>query len=147
MLFAFPVMLGLNLPNKKIIGFWNQGREFKKELTKKIGEVNVNNLLLYSECLLPSLSRMTRYAKTDKGAHDFTMSNMGKVSLSEKYGSLEIESLQSPSTIFPFGNPTTLFTTYFNGQIDFAFTSDEYFIKQEDASTIKENAISMIINS
>jgi NRPS condensation-like uncharacterized protein len=146
MLFAFPVMLGLDLPNKKIVGFWNQAREFKKDLTKKIEEMNVNSLLLYSECLLPSLPSMTKYAKADKGAHDFTLSNMGKVNLSEKYGSLEIESLQSPSTIFPFGNPTTLSTTYFKGQIDFILASDEYFIKQEDALALKKSAMHMMIN-
>lgn len=145
MLFAFPVMLGLNLPNKKIAGFWNQVREFNKELAKKTETMNVNSLLLYSECLLPSLPRMTRYAKADKGAHDFTLSNMGKVSLSEKYGPFEIESLQSPSTIFPFGNPTTLSTTYFKGQIDFMLASDEYFLKQEDALSLKNNAMNMII--
>ncbi len=145
MLFAFPVMLGLNLPNKKTAGFWNEVREFKKDLTKKIEEMNVNALLLYSECLLPSLPGMTRYAKADKGAHDFTLSNMGKVSLSEKYGALEIESLQSPTTFFPFGNPTTLSSTYFKGQIDFMLASDEYFIKQEDALALKNNAMNMII--
>jgi NRPS condensation-like uncharacterized protein len=146
MLFAFPVMLGLDLPNKKMDGFWNQAREFKKVLTKKIEKMNVNSLLLYSECLLSSLPRMTKYAKADKGAHDFTLSNMGKVSLNEKYGFLEIESLQSPSTIFPFGNPTTLSTTYFKGQIDFMLASDEHFIRQEDALALKKNAMSMIIN-
>ena len=145
MLFAFPVMLALNLPNKKKVGFWNQAREFKKELTKKIEEMNVNTLLLYSESLLPSLPRMTKYAKADKGAHDFTLSNMGKVSLREEYGSLEIESLQTPATFFPFGNPTTISTTYFKGQIDFMFTSDEYFIKQEDALAVKKNAMDILI--
>lgn len=145
MLFAFPVMLGLNLPNKKVVGFWNEVREFKKELEKKIEETNVNALLLYSECLLPSLPRMTKYAKVDKGAHDFTFSNMGKVNLSEKYGALEIESLQSPTTIFPFGNPTTLSITYFKGQIDFILASDEYFIKQEEALALKQNAMNMIL--
>lgn len=147
MFFAFPIMIGLNLPNKTKADFWNQAREFKNELTKKIEETNVNTLLLYSECLLPSLPRMTRYAKADSGAHDFTFSNMGKVSVSEKYGALEIESLQSPATIFPFGNPTTLFTTYFKGQIDFIFTSDEHFIGREEALILKKNAIGMIMSS
>lgn len=144
MFFAFPAMVGLNLSNKKNDGFWNQTHEFKNVLAKKIDEMNVNTVLLYSECLLPSLPRMTRYAKADKGAHDFTLSNMGKVSISEKYGALEIESLQSPSTIFPFGNPTTLFTTYFKDQIDLVFTSDEHFIKREDVLALKERALSMI---
>jgi len=146
MLFAFPAMVGLDLPNKKTVGFWNQTREFKNELAKKIEEMNVNTVLLYSECLLPSLPRMTRYAKADKGSHDFTLSNMGKVNISEKYGNLEIESLQSPSTIFPFGNPTTLFSTYFKDQIDFIFTSDEHFITREDAMALKKNAIDKIIS-
>lgn len=146
MLFAFPAMVGLDLPKKINTDFWSQARTFKSELSKKIKEMNVNTVLLYSECLLPSLPRMTQYAKADKGTHDFTLSNMGKVSISERYNDLEVESLQSPSTIFPFGNPTTLFTTYFKGQIDFIFTSDEYFIKHMDAQTLKKNAMAMILN-
>jgi len=146
MLFAFPAMVGLNLMNQKNNNFWNQTRDFKNNLAKKIDDMNVNTVLLYSECLLPSLPRMTRYAKADKGTHDFTLSNMGKVNISEKYGTLEIESLQSPSTIFPFGNPSTLFTTYFKGQIDFIFTSDEHFIRYEDVLTLKKTAINMIIS-
>jgi NRPS condensation-like uncharacterized protein len=147
MLFAFPAMIGLSLPNKKTTGFWDQAREFNRQFAKKIEETNMNTVFLYSESLLPLLPRMTKYAKADKGAHDFTLSNMGKVRLNEKYGSLEIESLQSPSTIFPFGNPSTLFSTYFKGQIDFIFTSDEHFIKKEDAFKLKNKAINMIINN
>ena len=146
MLFAFPAMVGLDLPKKKTTDFWSQAKAFKNELSKKIEEMNVNTVLLYSECLLPSLPRMTQYAKADKGTHDFTLSNMGKVSISEKYNDLEVESLQSPSTIFPFGNPTTLFTTYFKGRIDFIFTSDEYFIKHTDAQTLKEKAMVMMLS-
>ncbi|NRF38904.1 condensation domain-containing protein [Pedobacter foliorum] len=146
MLFAFPAMVGLDLPKKKTTDFWSQAKAFKDELSKKIDEMNVNTVLLYSECLLPSLPRMTQYAKADKGTHDFTLSNMGKVSISERYNDLEVESLQSPSTIFPFGNPTTLFTTFFKGQIDFIFTSDEYFIQHTDAQTLKENAMLMMLN-
>lgn len=146
MLFAFPAMVGLDLPKKNTTDFWSQAKAFKRELSKKIEEMNVNTVLLYSECLLPSLPRMTQYAKADKGTHDFTLSNMGKVSISERYNDLEVEAVQSPSTIFPFGNPTTLFTTYFKGQIDFIFSSDEYFIRHADAQMLKENAMAMILN-
>lgn len=147
MTFAFPAMIGLDLKNGKATDFWTHARQFKEELSVKIDKMEINKVLMYSESLLSSLPQMTKYAKADRGTHDFTLSNMGKVPLKEEYSSFKIESLYTPGTIFPFGNPSTLFSTAFKGEIDFIFSSDEGFVKYQDALVIKNNAMSMILYS
>ncbi len=147
MTFAFPAMIGLDLKNRKATDFWTHTRQFKEELSVKIDKMEINKVLMYSESLLSSLPQMTKYAKADRGTHDFTLSNMGKVPLKEEYSSFKIESLYTPGTIFPFGNPSTLFSTAFKGEIDFIFSSDEGFVKYQDALVIKNSAMSMILYS
>jgi NRPS condensation-like uncharacterized protein len=147
MFFAFPAMIGLSLKARKTTDLWTQARTFKEKLQQEISKLDVNKIFLYSSGLLRALPKMSKYAKADRGIHDFTFSNMGKVSIKENYGVLEIEALHSPSTMFPFGNPSTLSTTTFRGEIDFIFTSDEAFIKKEDAMMLKQNAMRLLLNS
>lgn len=147
MFFAFPAMIGLSLKAHKTNDLWAQARTFKEKLQQEINKIDVNKIFMYSNRLLQTLPKMTKYAKAERGAHDFTFSNMGKVSIKENYGILEVEALHSPSTMFPFGNPSTLFTTTFRGEIGFIFTSDEAFIPKEDAMTLKQNAMQLLISS
>ncbi|MDQ6481216.1 condensation domain-containing protein [Dyadobacter sp. LHD-138] len=146
MMFAFPAMIGLTLKKDKTINFWTQARQFKEALTLKMDKMEINKVLMYSESLLSSLPQMTKYARADTGTHDFTLSNMGKASFKENYTTFEIETLYPPATIFPFGNPSTLFSTAFRGEIDFIFSSDEKFVKYQDAVVLKNNAMKMLLN-
>jgi NRPS condensation-like uncharacterized protein len=143
-MFAFPILIALNTRNNKKTNLWDQAQWLKEELLTKINKFNISNLLMFSECLMPLLPKMTKYAKDDRGSHDFTLSNMGNVKLKENYGSIEVEALYSPATIFPFGNPSTLSITTFRGQVDFIFTSDESFIKYDVAVLLKDNAMKFL---
>lgn len=143
-MFAFPILIELSPKSNKATNLWDQSYWLKRQLLTKINKFNIHNLLMFSECLLPLLPKMTKYAKNDKGNHDFTLSNMGNVKLKENYGLLEVETLRSPATIFPFGNPSTLSITTFRSQIDFIFTSDEHFIKYNDAISLKNNAMKFL---
>lgn len=143
-MFAFPILIALNTKNGKKTDLWDQAYWLKEELSTKISKFNINNLLMFSECLLPLLPKMTEYAKNDRGSHDFTLSNMGNIKLKENYGSIEVETLYSPATIFPFGNPSTLSITTFKGEIDFIFTSDESFIKYDNALSLKDSAMKFL---
>ncbi|KIO77664.1 hypothetical protein TH53_08480 [Pedobacter lusitanus] len=144
MLFAFPEMVGLSLKGGGAISFWNQVHLFRDELLLKINKTNVNKAFLLSEQLLPSLSRITKLARADSGAHDFTFSNIGKTCIKENYGVIEVEKLYSPVTIFPFGNPSTLIASTFRGQLDFIITSDEHFLTQANAVAVKEKAMGLL---
>lgn len=62
-------------------------------------------------------------------------------------GNIPEKALHSPSTMFPFGNPSTLSTTTFRGELDFIFTSDEAFVKKENAMMLKQNAMRLLLNS
>lgn len=147
MTFAFPAMIGLDLKNGKTTDFRTLASQFKEELLTKMEKMEISKVLMYSESLLTSLPQMTKYAKADRGTHDFTLSNMGRVTLKEAYSTFTIESLYTPGTIFPFGNPSTLFSTAFKGEIDFIFSSDEEFVKYQDALVIKSNAMRMLLHA
>lgn len=146
MFFAFPAMIGLHLKNTPGSNLWPQARLFKEKLQKEISKIDVSKLFMYSNGLLKAVPKMSKYAKAERGAHDFTFSNMGKVNIKENYGTLEVQALHSPSTVFPFGNPTTLSSTTFRGEIDFILASDEAFLKKEDAMALKMNAMELLIN-
>lgn len=143
-MFGYPILIALNTRNNKKTNLWDQAHWLKEELLTKINKFNISNLLMFSECLMPLLPKMIKYAKDDRGNHDFTLSNMGNVKLKENYGSIEVETLYSPATIFPFGNPSTLSITTFRGQVDFIFTSDESFIKYDVAVSLKDNAMKFL---
>ncbi|MBB6501736.1 condensation domain-containing protein [Pedobacter cryoconitis] len=147
MLFAFPVTIGLGLKAKKGTGLWEMARLFRNELLTKIGKIDVYRQFMISESLLPLLPKIIKYAKTDKGAHDFTFSNMGNLAIKENYGTFVLDRLYSPITIFPFGNPSTLSTSTFRGQIDFMFTSDEHFLKKSDALQLKAKAMELLFEA
>ncbi|QNK63848.1 hypothetical protein H7F33_04965 [Pedobacter sp. PAMC26386] len=147
MLFAFPAMIGLRLKGGRTIDCWDQARLLKKELLLKINKMNVNKVFLLGECLLPALSKITKYAKADVGAHDFTFSNIGKTCIKENYGAIEVERVYSHVSIFPFGNPSTIFASVFRGQLDFIITSDEYFLKYEDAVAVKDKAMELLASA
>lgn len=122
-------------------------RLFRNELLTKIGKIDVYRQFMISESLLPLLPKIIKYAKTDKGAHDFTFSNMGNLAIKENYGTFVLDRLYSPITIFPFGNPSTLSTSTFRGQIDFMFTSDEHFLKKSDALQLKAKAMELLFEA
>lgn len=144
MLFAFPAMIGSELKGGCNIGFWDQARLFKEELLLKIKKTNVYRIFLLDEGLSAFLPQLAKYAKVDAGAHDFTFSNMGYATIQENYGPVEVEVIYSPVTIFPFGNPSTLFASAFRGQLDFMMTSDEHFLKYEEAVMLKDKAMELL---
>ncbi|SHG71476.1 condensation domain-containing protein [Pedobacter caeni] len=146
MFFAFPAMIGLNLKSNLSSNLWPQARLFKEKLQKEISKIDVSKLFMYSNGLLRTVPKMSKYAKAERGAHDFTFSNMGKVTIKENYGKFEVQALHTPSTVFPFGNPTTLSSTTFRGEIDFILASDEAFLRKEDSMALKRNAMELLIN-
>ncbi|HMI04201.1 MAG TPA: condensation domain-containing protein [Pedobacter sp.] len=147
MIFAYPSMIDLSLKKCKSNDFWSQARFIKEDLQEKINKMDVSGVLMYSESLMPSLAKMTKYARAEKGVHDFTLSNMGRVDIEERYGNMEVDAVYPHATIFPFGNPSTLFTTSFKGQIDFIFTSDEVFLAYDEAVLLKNEAMRLLIES
>lgn len=147
MIFAYPSMIGLSLKGCRSSDFWAQARFIKADLQEKIDKTDVSGVLMYSERLMPFLAKMTKYARAEKGAHDFTLSNMGRVDIKERYGNIEVGAVYPHATIFPFGNPSTLFTTSFKGQIHFIFTSDEAFLKYEEAVLLKNEAVRLLVEA
>lgn len=144
-LFPFPVMIDLSLGTKQD-DFWGHARYLRDKLYNKIKKTDIRKMLMYTEHLVSLLPRSIRYAKAGKGLHDFAFANLGKVKIRERYENFSVRNVYSPSSRFPMGNPTKISTSTFRGQIDFVFTSEEGFLKYQDALIIKENAMKLLLN-
>lgn len=144
-LFPFPVMIELSSGNKQH-DFWDQARYLRDKLYNKIEKTDIRKMLMYTEHLVSLLPKSIRYAKAGKGPHDFAFANLGKVKIRESYKNFSVRTVYSPSSRFPMGNPTKISTSTFRGQIDFVFTSEEGFLKYQDALIIKENAMKLLLN-
>ncbi|MDQ6481335.1 condensation domain-containing protein [Dyadobacter sp. LHD-138] len=144
-LFPFPVMIDLSLGNKQY-DFWHQARYLRDKLYNKIEKTDIRKMLMYTEQLVSLLPKSIRYAKAGKGLHDFAFANLGKIKIREHYETFSIQNVYSPSSRFPMGNPTKISTSTFRGQIDFVFTSEEGFLKYQDALLVKENAMQLLLN-
>lgn len=144
-LFPFPVMVDILLRSNKY-SFWDQARFLRDKLYRQIEKTDIRKMLMYTEQLVSLLPKSIRYAKAGKGLHDFTFANLGKIKIREHYGTFSVQNVYSPSSRFPMGNPTKISTSTFRGQIDFVFTSEEGFLKYQDALLIKENAMQLLLN-
>jgi NRPS condensation-like uncharacterized protein len=134
-LFAFAPIAELRLPD--IPGnFWTKARQLKTDLINTIEKMDVRKLLLTSEYFHTVATRMVRFLKKTDGTHDVTLSNMGKLDISEQYETFELETLYSPSAAFPWRNANTLVVSTFRGQTDFSFISCETFLEETKARAI-----------
>lgn len=144
MLFAFPAMIPLRLNLSKRIDIWEEARRMQQNLKKRLDKIDVYGPLIYTEGLIPLISKIIRYAKKDEGSHAFTFSNMGRAVIKEQYQTLLVEALYSPACIFPYGNPSTLCVTSFRECLDFLFTSDNHFLSQQEAFIIRDKAMELL---
>ena len=104
----------------------------------------ISDTFTFSALLVAYGTDRFSYTEFEGNRADFTFSNMGCITIKEKYGTVEVENVYSPETIFTFGNPTTLFASAFKGQLDFIITSDEHFLKYDDAIAIKKKAMELL---
>jgi NRPS condensation-like uncharacterized protein len=142
-LFAFPSMVGLTTP-KDNGDFREQANALRDRLYKQISATNAPKLLFFTEYLLPLYPRSIKYAKAGKGGHDFAFANLGRIPLDTSYGKLRVTEVYSPFSRFPMGNPSKVSVSTFNGQMDFAFTSEEGYLAYQDGKDITETAMVLL---
>lgn len=143
-LFAFAPIAELSLPKEKVMDFWAKATELKTELKKKTAAMKVHELLVMSEYFQGSVNKMLKHLKTTDGGHDLTLSNMGRLGIAEHYDSFEVETLYSPNVGFPWRNANTLVVSTFKERMDFAFLSNASFLPEEEAKTIRDQAMELL---
>ncbi|MBB6107920.1 Uncharacterized protein, contains a NRPS condensation (elongation) domain [Mucilaginibacter lappiensis] len=143
-MFAFAPIVELTLDKDHNKGFWEQARKIKTDLTAKIETMNAYEMLWMGEYMHKTVKRMIGFLKTTDGSHDVTLSNMGRLTIPEKYNSFEVETIYSPTVAFPWRNPNTLVATTFKNRMDFTFMSNDNFLEEAEALKIKAAAMELL---
>ncbi|MEZ2338063.1 condensation domain-containing protein [Mucilaginibacter sp. RCC_168] len=143
-MFAFAPIVELTVDKDPGMGFWDQARKIKTDLTTKIENMNAYEMLWMGEYMHKTVKRMIGFLKTTDGSHDVTLSNMGRLTIPEKYQLFEVETIYSPTVAFPWRNPNTLVTTTFKNRMDFTFMSNDNFLEEAEALKIKAAAMELL---
>jgi hypothetical protein len=146
-MFAFAPIVELTMDKKPDMDFWTQARNMKAELTVKIEAMNTYEMLWMGEYMHASVNRMIKFLKATDGTHDITLSNMGRLDITETYRSFELETIYSPTVAFPWRNPNTLVTTTFKNQMDFTFMSNDAFLDKAEALKIKTATMEILFTN
>jgi len=144
MMFAFAPIVELNIDNKTETDFWTMARKLKADLTAKVKALKVEELLWMSEYFHPVVHKMIGFLKATDGTHDVTLSNMGKLRITENYQTFEVTAIHSPTVAFPWRNPNTLIVSTFKNRMDFTLMSNETFLTEQEALQIKKGVMHLI---
>lgn len=144
MMFAMAPTVEVSLDQQADTDFWTKAKKLKEDLDTKIAGLDGRGSLMMSEYF--SVKRIVKYLKSSEGTHDVTLSNMGRLTIPEHYGSFEVETIYSPNVAFPWKNPNTAIISTFKGEMDFTFCSHDAFLDQEDAKAIRDKIIDLLSN-
>ncbi|MBS1659921.1 MAG: hypothetical protein JST68_02590 [Bacteroidetes bacterium] len=137
-LFAFGLAVTLSLKRKEGRDFGRLVKDAQEIMTGKLGKLNAYEFLSTMEHTHPAVGAMIKVLTYGKPGNDLMFSNMGRLDLPERYSSFEIETIYSPTVIGPFGNPTTLISTTYKGQLDFCLVSNRTVLAEEEAWAIRD---------
>jgi len=143
-MFAFAPIVELDIDKKTETDFWTMARTLKADLNTKVKALKVEELLWISEYFHPVVSKMIKFLKATDGTHDVTLSNMGKLRITETYQTFEVVAIHSPTVAFPWRNPNTLVASTFKNRMDFTFMSNDTFLTEQEAEQIKTGAMNLI---
>ena len=143
-MFAFAPIVELTLDKKNDTDFWNLARKIKADLTAKIKEMNVYEMLWIGEYMHSTVNRMVKVLKASDGSHDITFSNMGRLNIPETYNTFILETIYSPTVAFPWRNANTMVTTTFKNQMDFTLMSNDGFLSNDEALKIKATTMEIL---
>jgi NRPS condensation-like uncharacterized protein len=143
-LFAFGLAVSLSLKKKRSDDFPALLREAQQLMTGKLSKLNAIEFLLTMEFSHAALENMIKVLTYGKQGDDLMFSNMGKLDIPDSYSSFRVDTVYSPTVIGPFGNPTTLITTTYKGQLDFSFVSNQAVLPLEEAQAIRDKMIKVL---
>ncbi|HWK03484.1 MAG TPA: condensation domain-containing protein [Puia sp.] len=140
-LFAFAMAITLPMEENKEESIWDRAVKMQKDASEKMGKLNAAEYLVpmeYAHATLRPLLKLLRYSKPGFG---LLFSNMGRLEINKQYDTFEVGTVYSPTVIGPFGDPTGIVTTTFDGKMDFCFLSNEDCVPYADALTIRQKAM------
>jgi len=139
-LFSFGLVLKMQLPKTQLPEFWTEAKLLQAHADKQLAELKPFDFLMVMESLHPALNSMLKVLTYGRVQNDLMFSNMGRLQIPADYSAFSVDTLFSPTVVGPFANPTTVITSTFQGQLDFAWVCNERFIPRRDAEAIRDRA-------
>ncbi len=143
-LFSFGLVLKMQLSKAYKLEFWKGVRLLQADADKQIASLKPYDFLMVMESLHPELNSMLKVLTYGRAGNDLMFSNMGRLQIPADYTTFSVDTLFGPTVIGPFANPTTIITSTYQGQLDFAFVCNEYFMKRVDAESIRKGAMAYL---
>lgn len=144
-MFAFAPIVNLSVA-RKVEGVWSRARAMRVSMEDKVGKLKAGELLRAGELFHGAVRDVVRHMRTNVGGHDLTFSNMGRLDIPGKYKGFVVEKVFSPTVVFPWKNPTTLVTSSYGGEMDFAFVSNESYLPEGEAEAIRAKAMELLFS-
>ncbi|WP_326983096.1 condensation domain-containing protein [Chryseobacterium sp. MYb264] len=141
-IFAFGLMIVVSL-NKKF-GFEENLKLMQAAVEKKTSKLNPYITMMVMESAHDALTNFTKLLKNGKSSNDCMFSNLGRIPIASEYKEFTLENVFSPSVIGPLGNTTTMVTSTFRGEMDFAFMGSEGYLKQSEALAIRDEMVNIV---
>jgi len=143
-MFAFAPIVRLAVAKETNRDFWEEARIFKDDLGHKIDAIKIFNLLQLGEYFHKSIPNFVDILISKDSSHDITLSNMGRLNIPHQFSTFEVETVYSPTVAFPWKNPNTLVVSWFRGEMDFSFISNDAFLNKADAKAITKTALEVL---
>jgi hypothetical protein len=126
--------------------FWLRARMLKQDMTRRIARLggSVYNYLAALETLHDKYSRLVADTENAPAVRHLTISNMGKIDLSQQYRSFRLESVYSPLVMVSPTPANTVVLSSFAGQMEFAIISDEVSLPYADALKIQQRTMEIL---
>lgn len=141
-IFAFGLMIVVSL-NKKF-DFEENLKLMQEAVEKKTSKLNPYITMMVMESAHDALTNFTKLLKNGKSSNDCMFSNLGRIPIAHEYKEFTLENIFSPSVIGPLGNTTTMVTSTFRGEMDFAFMGSEGYLPYAEALSIRDEVIKTI---
>ncbi|RFM27234.1 hypothetical protein DXN05_14460 [Deminuibacter soli] len=145
-IFSFGVSISFAFDGDTKTPFWQKAILLQQQAAKQLQQLKPYHLLCSLEHfhgIQPAMQKLFRYGKIK---NDFMFSNMGPLPIRQKYHGFEVTAIHSPTVIGPFGNPTTIITSTYDGQMDFGFVSNNTIVSLEQAKAIKAAALNLLFS-
>jgi hypothetical protein len=143
-MFNYAPTIAMGLDRRSEGSFWAMAKRFKQAMSIKVDRLNAFEHLMAAEHLHGCVGKLTSLLQKSRGSYDFAFSNVGRLEMAQNYTTYKLDSLLGVTVALPWRNCTTLVTTYFRGQIDVAFVSNDDFLPYPEAVAIKNRATEIL---
>lgn len=145
MLFGFASSTTLSLDKDPALDFPAQVKKVNNKLSEKLENLKVYEEIMINEYYHPVVKKLSQYLSTARGNNDLTFSNMGRLDIPKRFGSFEVETIHNPILIFKSANPNGIIASTFDEQMNFSFLSNDAYLSEEEAATIRDKAMEVLM--